>query len=96
MEAAPAAASASLTTVLKGPDGAQVATAKFDFADGFATVTLQTTSVGVLSPGFHGVHIHKTGKCEPNSLAPTGGAPGDFLSAGGHFQKPGHVGHFQR
>ncbi len=93
MEAAPAAASASLTTVLKGPDGAQVATAKFDFADGFATVTLQTTSVGVLSPGFHGVHIHKTGKCEPNSLAPTGGAPGDFLSAGGHFQKPGHVGH---
>ena len=89
MEAAPAAASASLTTVLKGPDGAQVATAKFDFTDGFATVTLQTTSVGVLSPGFHGVHIHKTGKCEPNSVAPTGGAPGDFLSAGGHFQKPG-------
>ncbi|MBW0012814.1 superoxide dismutase family protein, partial [Mycobacterium sp.] len=41
-------------------------------------------------PGFHGVHIHKTGKCEPNSTAPTGGAPGDFLSAGEHFQAPGH------
>jgi len=86
-------ASESLTTVLKGPDGAQVATAKFEFANGFATITLQTTSVGVLAPGFHGVHLHKVGKCEPNSVAPTGGAPGDFLSAGGHFQVPGHSGH---
>ncbi|BBX98439.1 superoxide dismutase[Cu-Zn] [Mycobacterium lacus] len=85
------AASESLTTVLKGPDGTQVATAKFEFANGFATITLQTTTVGVLSPGFHGVHIHKVGKCEPNSVAPTGGAPGDFLSAGGHFQ-PGRTG----
>jgi len=87
------AASESLTTVLKGPNGAEVATAKFEFANGFATITLQTTSVGVLSPGFHGVHLHQVGKCEPNSVAPTGGAPGDFLSAGGHFQVPGHSGH---
>ena len=36
------------------------------------------------------MHIHKVGKCEPNSTAPTGGAPGDFLSAGEHFQAPGH------
>ncbi len=93
MQAAPAVTAGTLTTVLKGPDGAQVATAKFEFTNGFATVTLQTTSIGVLSPGFHGVHIHKTGKCEPNSVAPTGGAPGDFLSAGGHFQAPGHSGH---
>jgi Cu-Zn family superoxide dismutase len=83
----------SLTTVLKGPDGASVATAKFEFANGYATITLQTTSVGVLSPGFHGVHLHQVGKCEPNSVAPTGGPPGDFLSAGGHFQVPGHTGH---
>jgi Cu-Zn family superoxide dismutase len=33
------------------------------------------------------------GKCEPNSVAPAGGAPGDFLSAGGHFQAPGSTGH---
>jgi Cu-Zn family superoxide dismutase len=26
-------------------------------------------------------------------VAPTGGAPGDFLSAGGHYQTPGHTGH---
>ena len=90
MQAAPEMTLGTLTTVLRGPDGAQVATAKFEFANGFATVSLQTTSIGVLSPGFHGVHIHKTGKCEPNSTAPTGGAPGDFLSAGGHFQAPGH------
>ena len=33
------------------------------------------------------------GKCEANSVAPTGGAPGDFNSAGGHFQVAGHTGH---
>ena len=39
------------------------------------------------------MHIHSVGKCEANSVAPTGGAPGDFISAGGHFQAPGHSGH---
>lgn len=81
-----------IMTKLKGPDGTEVATAKFEFSDGYATVTIATTGGGHLSPGFHGVHVHKTGKCEPNSTAPTGGAPGDFLSAGGHFQAPGHSG----
>ncbi len=78
------------TTHLKAPDGTDVATAKFEFNNGYATVTIATTGVGMLSPGFHGVHIHKVGKCEPQSVAPTGGAPGDFLSAGGHLQVPGH------
>ncbi|HSS23282.1 MAG TPA: superoxide dismutase family protein [Mycobacterium sp.] len=81
----------SVTTHLKAPDGTQIATAKFDFNNGYATITIATTGVGQLSPGFHGVHIHKVGKCEPNSVAPTGGAPGDFLSAGGHLQVPGHA-----
>ena len=79
----------SLTTHLRAPDGTQVATAKFDFSNGYATITIATTGVGQISPGFHGVHIHKVGKCEANSVGPTGGAPGDFLSAGGHFQVPG-------
>jgi Cu-Zn family superoxide dismutase len=83
-------AAQSITTQLKAPDGTRVATAKFDFSNGYATITIATTGGGPLAPGFHGVHIHKTGKCEPNSTAPTGGAPGDFLSAGGHFQAPGH------
>ena len=80
----------SITTHLKAPDGTAVATAKFDFNNGYATITIATTGVGHLAPGFHGVHVHQVGKCEPNSVAPTGGAPGDFLSAGGHFQAPGH------
>lgn len=81
----------SVTTHLKAPDGTQIATAKFDFNNGYATITIATTGVGQLAPGFHGVHIHKVGKCEANSVAPTGGAPGDFLSAGGHLQVPGHT-----
>ena len=82
-------AAQSITTQLKAPDGIRVATAKFDFSNGYATITIATTGGG-LAPGFHGVHVHKTGKCEPNSVAPSGGAPGDFLSAGEHFQAPGH------
>src|SRR3984885_12625867 len=80
----------SLTTHLIAPGGAKVATAKFEFADGYVTITLETTGQGALAPGFHGVHIHSVGKCEANSVAPTGGEPGDFLSAGGHFMAPGH------
>jgi Cu-Zn family superoxide dismutase len=77
---------------LRAPDGTEVATAKFDFGNGYATITIATSGPGRLAPGFHGVHIHKVGRCEANSAAPTGGAPGDFLSAGGHFQAPGHSG----
>lgn len=33
-----------------------------------------------LPPGWHGFHIHETGKCEPP----------DFKSAGGHFAPEGH------
>ena len=43
---------------------------------------------GQLTPGFHGLHIHSVGKCEPNSVARPG-RPGDFNSAGGHFQVAG-------
>ncbi len=82
----------SLTTHLIAPNGAKVATAKFEFADGYVTITLETIGQGALTPGFHGVHIHSVGKCEANSVPPSGGAPGDFLSAGGHYQAPGHTG----
>lgn len=82
-----------LTAQLKLADGTTVATADIEFAGGFATVTVETTAPGELTPGFHGLHIHSVGKCEANSVAPTGGAPGDFNSAGAHFQKAGHTGH---
>jgi Cu-Zn family superoxide dismutase len=83
----------ALVAEMKTADGTQVAAATFDFEDGYATVTVQTAESGKLSPGFHGLHIHSVGKCEPNSVAPDGGAPGDFMSAGGHFQAPGHTRH---
>jgi Cu-Zn family superoxide dismutase len=82
-----------LTAQLKLADGTTVATANIEFAGGFATVTVETTAPGELTPGFHGLHLHSVGKCEANSVAPTGGAPGDFNSAGAHFQKAGHTGH---
>lgn len=88
----------AVTTHLKTPDGVEVAIATFEFgtgaragSSGYVTVTVQTTTAGQLSPGFHGMHIHSVGKCEPNSVAPSGGASGNFLSAGGHFQAPGHT-----
>ncbi len=83
----------TLKSDIKLPDGTTVATAEIAFAGGYATITVKTTVTGQLTPGFHGLHIHSVGKCEAQSVAPTGGAPGDFLSAGGHFQVPGHSGH---
>src|ERR1700682_3264005 len=82
-----------LTTQLKTADGTPVANATLDFANGYATVTVETITAGILSPGFHGLHIHSLGKCDANSVPPTGGESGDFNSAGGHFQAPGHTGH---
>ena len=82
-----------LAAQLKLADGTPVATADIQFVGGFATVTVETTAPGQRTPGFHGLHIHSVGKCEASSVAPTGGAPGDFNSAGAHFQKAGHTGH---
>jgi superoxide dismutase, Cu-Zn family len=71
----------TLSTQLKTTDGKPVAEATVDFANGYATVTVQTIATGILSPGFHGLHIHAVGKCEA-----------DFASAGDHFQASGHTG----
>ena len=83
----------SMTTQLKSADGTLVANATFDFANGYATVTVEAGPNPILTPGFHGLHIHSVGKCEANSVAPTGGEAGNFNSAGGHYQAPGHTGH---
>lgn len=74
-----------MTTQLKGSDGNQVATATIDFANGYATVTVEAGPNQVLSPGFHALQIHSVGKCEAN--------PGDFESAGDVYQAPNHTGY---
>ncbi|MGH3558086.1 MAG: superoxide dismutase family protein [Mycobacterium sp.] len=63
-----------LSTQLKSADGTLVANATFDFANGYATVTVEAGPNQILTPEFHGLHIHSVGKCEANSVAPTGGA----------------------
>lgn len=88
-----AAQGEQLSAELQTADGTTVATAEFDFSGGYATITVQTVAAGQLEPGFHGMHVHQVGKCEPNSVAPTGGAPGNFNSAGGHLQVDGNTGH---
>ena len=35
-----------------------MATATFEFANGYATVTVKTTADHILAPGFHSMHIH--------------------------------------
>ncbi|MGQ4617568.1 superoxide dismutase[Cu-Zn] [Nocardia sp. R7R-8] len=68
---------------LKDPSGASVGTANFAKDGNHLQLTVEAHG---LRPGFHGLHVHQIGKCEPNSVAPTGGPAGDFLSAGGHLQ----------
>ncbi|MFD4179760.1 superoxide dismutase family protein [Rhodococcus sp. NPDC058514] len=75
---------------LKDAKGAEVGTVRFTDGNGFVQVSVEAEH---LTPGFHGLHVHEVAKCEANSVAPSGGAPGDFLSAGGHFQAEGHTGH---
>ncbi|MGW0005292.1 superoxide dismutase[Cu-Zn] [Nocardia grenadensis] len=75
---------------LKSPSGAKIGTANIADEGNHLRITVDTTG---LTPGFHGLHIHQEGKCEANSAPPAGGAPGDFLSAGGHLQVGGATGH---
>ncbi len=85
----PAPEGETLSTELRTADGTTVANATIEFTDNYATITLETAEGSNLTPGFHGFHIHAIGKCEPNSVAPDGGEPGDFLSAGGHLHTRG-------
>ncbi|MBU2532402.1 MAG: superoxide dismutase family protein [Alphaproteobacteria bacterium] len=79
---------AMMALAAAGAQAAQSATAEMKDVEGknVGTVTLTQTPHGVimraelkgLSSGWHGFHIHETGKCEP-----------PFESAGGHFNPTG-------
>ena len=64
------------------PEGEPRGTVEFAEVEGGTLVTVEAVD---LSPGFHGLHIHTTGLCEPDSGSPDGEKTGDFLSAGGHL-----------
>lgn len=80
------------TAELADAEGESRGTVRFAETDGGTLVTVEATG---LPPGFHGLHIHTTGQCEPDSEQP--GEPGErgaFLSAGGHLAGPdGEAGH---
>ena len=72
-----------LTGTLVDPAGEEVGSVSFSEAEGGTEVSVQVTG---LPPGFHGLHVHAVGVCEPDSANPTDPSmTGDFLSAGGHL-----------
>lgn len=67
--------------------GAQIGTVSFAKAAAGTTVTVEAKD---LTPGFHGLHVHAIGKCEPKSPDPKDPAKvGDFNSASGHLAGTG-------
>lgn len=83
------------TVELVDPEGQARGTVEFAESDGGTQVSVD--AIG-LPPGFHGLHVHGVGVCEPDSASPTDpGERGAFLSAGGHLAGPdagpGHPGH---
>jgi Cu-Zn family superoxide dismutase len=77
-----AAGEQTLTAQINTVDGRHVADTTIDFTGGYATVTVETVESGILSPGFHSMHIHAVGTCDANDA---------FASAGEHFQAPGRA-----
>lgn len=90
-----AGGSADATASVVDPAGTEIGMAEFTDSDGVMQVNVE---VSELEPGFHGLHIHDIGVCEPDSAAPDDPEnTGDFLSAGSHLnpddsQHPDHAG----
>ena len=89
------AAAALASGEIVDPSGKKIGTAAVTKGD--HGLTVQVTATG-MAPGFHGLHMHAVGKCEPNSADPANAATtGNFLSAGGHLagggaDHPSHAG----
>lgn len=75
------------TAVLRDASGAEVGSVSMtEGREGMEVVV----EVQDMAPGFHGLHVHTVGVCEPDSAAPDDPAQtGDFLSAGGHLDVDG-------
>ncbi len=74
------------TADLVDPEGEERGTVEFAESDGGTLVTVDATD---LPPGFHGLHVHGIGECEPDSANPTDPEEtGAFLSSGSHLAGP--------
>jgi Cu-Zn family superoxide dismutase len=77
------AGAVDLTADLVDAAGAEVGTVTLSEVESGTRVAVEAAG---LPPGFHGLHVHAIGVCEPGSVSPTDPSmTGDFLSAGGHL-----------
>jgi Cu-Zn family superoxide dismutase len=88
-EAPPSSSDTSASAALKNAAGQQVGTFRVeDEEEGGTEVSITATG---LPPGFHGMHIHGKGVCDPRSTDPATGSP--FFSAGSHWGGGSHPDH---
>ncbi|MEW9532778.1 superoxide dismutase family protein [Microbispora sp. NPDC049125] len=79
----------SAGAVLKNPGGQTVGVVQVqDQGDGRVKISVTAAN---LPPGFHGIHVHRRGRCDPRSADPATGGP--FFSAGAHLGQGLHPDH---
>ncbi|GAA4578274.1 hypothetical protein GCM10023194_00750 [Planotetraspora phitsanulokensis] len=71
----------SAIAVIKDTAGTALGTLRIERYD--MTKSRVTVNIRGLAPGFHGLHIHTAGVCDPSSVDAATGSP--FSSAGGHL-----------
>ncbi|MGY0235381.1 superoxide dismutase family protein [Longispora urticae] len=76
------------SATIRNADGAAVGRLTI-VGRGRGVVTVQAHG---LTPGFHGLHLHSTGICDPRTTDPNGN-PAPFLSAGPHLGAGHHGQH---
>jgi Cu-Zn family superoxide dismutase len=54
-------------------------------------VTSVKVSVTGLTPGWHGMHVHSVGQCDPDAVDPATGSTVPFFSAGTHWNPDGQI-----
>ena len=77
----------SARAVVRDTTGATIGTVTLSSSDGKLFVV---GSLGRLTPGFHGFHIHAVGICDPRATDAAGNVV-PFASAGGHLNPGGAV-----
>lgn len=75
---------------LRDVEGNDVGTVEFRVRrDGYTRVRFDVEAPGSLTPGFHGMHLHEVGVCDPEADSPDGAT--NFGSVGPHISLPGQI-----